>query len=126
MVSTMSEYRKRRASMLAYLGGRCVVCGSTTDLQFDHKDARTKTFSISSGWSKPWAVLVIELDKCQLLCKPHHGEKTSAAKEYGGGQNKWSEIQHGKVWAYTRYRCRCTACRSAKAATKARERRNGM
>lgn len=115
MVSTMSEYAKRKEEIYKYLGGACVICGTTENLDIDHKIAEDKKFDISSNWSRSWDFLVVELDKCQLLCRPHHREKTAAEGDNtGGGRNKWSEIQHGKVWAYAKYGCRCNLCKEAK------------
>lgn len=114
MTSTMSEYQIRKAKMLAYLGGKCVNCSSTEALQFDHIDPKTKSFGIMQNWAISWNRLVVELDKCQLLCKLHHIEKTKINKEYGGGHNKWEEIQHGTPWGYSKYGCRCDSCKKAK------------
>ena len=79
MRTYMAKRRARiRAEMAARLGGKCSWdwCESTEDLQFDHKDPRTKLFDIASGLDQPRAALIIEVDKCQLLCGPHHREKT--------------------------------------------------
>ena len=115
MVSTMSEYMQRKEKMHKYLGGCCVVCGATDNLQIDHTNAEDKEFNISSNWSRSWDFLVVELDKCQLLCEPHHLEKTAREEDNtGGGHNKWEDIQHGKVWAYAKYACRCDLCKEAK------------
>lgn len=88
---------------LAYLGGRCVVCGSDTDLQFDHIDRATKCFEIAKHSACRWETLVVELDKCQLLCKKHHAMKTSVdlGVDHGGGVS-------GKK------NCPCDACRDRK------------
>lgn len=70
--------QKRRLLAKTYLGGVCVVCGTEKDLEFDHVDPQSKEYSISEGIAKhfAWNKLVLELDKCQLLCKVHHWEKT--------------------------------------------------
>lgn len=65
-----------RAEMQARLGGKCAWCGSAEDLHFDHKDPKTKLFDIASGLDRPRAQLLAEVAKCQLLCGPHHREKT--------------------------------------------------
>lgn len=100
--------------MIEYLGGKCARCGTTEALQIDHIDPKTKSFDISKNWARAWNLLVLELDKCQALCPEHHLEKSRLNKELRGGQNKWTEIQHGTVWAYSKYRCRCEECRAAK------------
>ena len=124
MVSTVSSYHKRRAQMIDYLGGACVVCGATQNLHFDHVDPRQKTFSVSSNWSIAWVRLSVELDKCQLLCPPHHDEKSKSGGDYQGGQNRWPEIKHGTVWAYSKYKCRCDECRKAYSKYRSEYRRN--
>src|SRR5215510_9473665 len=65
-----------RAELVARLGGRCAWCTATDGLQFDHKDRATKLFDIASGLDRPREMLLAEVDKCQLLCPPHHIEKT--------------------------------------------------
>ena len=69
---------KVRAELVMLLGGCCAWCGSVDDLDFDHKDPATKKFPIASGLDKPKAILLAEVAKCQLLCRPHHLEKTLA------------------------------------------------
>lgn len=78
------RYEERMDEMKAYLGGRCVRCGTTDELQFDHVDPTTKCFSIARYWNRPWKIMVVELDKCQLLCKPHHRDKTIANGDLRG------------------------------------------
>ncbi len=77
----MNEYMKarwgeRRAKAIAYLGGKCVRCGTADLLEFDHIDPETKEASIAkaSSWSE--YRFYLELDKCQLLCKDCHKKKT--------------------------------------------------
>lgn len=50
--SQMNEYmkkrwRRRRKEAIKKLGGRCIQCGSTRLLEFDHTDQKTKAFTIS-------------------------------------------------------------------------------
>lgn len=110
MASTIAEYRRRRERMTEYLGGKCAVCGSISNLQIDHVDRASKSFDVSQNWSSSWEMLVTELDKCQLLCRAHHIEKTRVSGDHAGGHNKWTEVQHGRVWAYAKYGCRCAIC----------------
>lgn len=65
-----------REILLEKLGGKCVECGSTKALEFDHIDPKTKSFNISAGYNKPKEVLEKELSKCQLLCNKCHIEKS--------------------------------------------------
>jgi len=57
---------------------KCAICGETNVniLQIDHKDPNTKKFEVKSRLTSSWIKLSEEVDKCQLLCKPCHDEKT--------------------------------------------------
>ena len=65
-----------REILLEKLGGKCVKCGCTETLEFDHIDPSTKSFNIAAGYTKPKEVLLEELAKCQLLCNKCHIEKS--------------------------------------------------
>lgn len=102
--------KKRLAKSLAYLGNKCAECGSVDDLEFDHVNPKNKVIEVSSAihrdyWS--WTRLTVELDKCQLLCKKHHKEKSKAA--YGAQPC-------GTYWKYRKYKCRCQPCVEANSA----------
>tara|TARA_Y100001963_G_C6623812_1_gene373024 strand:- start:64 stop:756 length:693 start_codon:yes stop_codon:yes gene_type:complete len=58
------------------LGNKCARCGCTVNLQIDHIDPRTKKFEVKSRLSYKRINLIEEVDKCQLLCKPCHKDKT--------------------------------------------------
>ena len=77
---TNKQYKERREQLIEQLGGKCVgykkVCGVTENLQFDHKDPRTKSFTIAPKLTSSIEVLYEEVDKCQLLCPDCHLEKT--------------------------------------------------
>lgn len=92
-------YRKRRQAIFDYLGGKCVVCGTTDELEVDHIEREDKSFNISSKLSVKNNKA--ELDKCQLLCKTHHKEKT--AQENTG-------FEHGTMYAWMKKKCRCEIC----------------
>jgi 5-methylcytosine-specific restriction endonuclease McrA len=67
----------RRRVAITYLGGCCAACGSTEGLEFDHIDPATKKFDIGDGiWQKAEITFWLEVEKCQLLCRPHHVDKT--------------------------------------------------
>ena len=59
------------------LGGKCVRCGATEDLEFDHIDPVTKVFAVCAGLSKAWDVLVDEASKTQLVCKAANARKSA-------------------------------------------------
>jgi hypothetical protein len=114
MVSKISDYKKRREKMINYLGGTCCNCGINENLQFDHVDHNSKSFDISSRWSTHWQILKIELDKCQLLCKSCHKEKTMKEGSFAKNWTNLPRQVHGTVWSYSKYKCRCNLCKKAK------------
>ena len=59
------------------LGGKCVKCGTTEGLQFDHIHPKNKSFEITRKLlMADKEKFQEELDKCQLLCYDCHLEKT--------------------------------------------------
>lgn len=106
-----ARYEQRRASAVAALGGHCARCPETDDLQFDHIDPSTKTMTIAKMWSASETRFQAELRKCQLLCVPHHLEKTLAER---GLNDVKAQGAHGTESA-ARY-CgppRCEDCKRA-------------
>ena len=106
----MREYvkrrtRERRAEAFNMLGGECVECGSTEDLQFDHRNRRRKEFSLATAmWHVSRERFIAEVKKCRLLCTPCH-KKHSADQlsvPHGGGVS-------GKK------NCSCAPCKARKA-----------
>lgn len=98
-------YRRRRNKAIEYLGGNCVRCGATEDLQFDHIDPSTKSFAVGERMTYAWERIQAELDKCQLLCRDCHVAKTSVEVM----------ADHGSKARYEHHRCRCSECRAWKA-----------
>jgi 5-methylcytosine-specific restriction endonuclease McrA len=70
------HYLKRRGKVLEYLGGQCTACQSTDNLEIDHVDPATKSFSIGEVITHSWAKIEPELKKCQLLCTSCHSKKS--------------------------------------------------
>lgn len=107
---------KIRQELILYLGGSCVVCQATDQLEFDHKDPKTKSFTIASGLDKPKDVLLAEIDKCQLLCKECHLKKTSKEPSKNTGNIPWNkgkyiqQVRHGNSSGYNTDGCRCNIC----------------
>lgn len=88
MRAYMAErYAARRQMALDFLGGACAVCGSSNDLELDHKDRSTKTIDIAKLILAKDEKLFAELVKCQVLCASHHDTKTSLERSvpHGGG-----------------------------------------
>ena len=70
---------ERRKILIERLGGKCVKCGTTENLQFDHIDPNTKkdrTYCVSTMLGCSMERVTAEADKCQLLCSKCHLEKT--------------------------------------------------
>ena len=63
--------------MVEYKGGKCCICGYNKNLaalDFHHKNPLTKDFELSYYSRKNWESIVLELDKCLLLCSNCHKE----------------------------------------------------
>lgn len=100
----LDRYHNRRQDAIAFLGYVCAVCGDSTDLEFDHIDPASKSFTIGSNTSINEEDFWLEIAKCQLLCKDCHKEKTRRQRgvKHGGGKS-------GKR------NCPCNLCRARKA-----------
>jgi len=77
-VAVTKRRRKLKELAVAYLGGACAVCGynkCVAALEFHHRDPVAKDFSISStGTTRSFDKIKVELDKCLLLCANCHRE----------------------------------------------------
>ena len=77
--SVTRKRQKLKLQALEYKGGKCVKCGydnSVNALQFHHLDPKQKDFGIaSSGHTRSWDKIKIELDKCILICANCHAEE---------------------------------------------------
>lgn len=101
----LARYHKRRAEAIAMLGGACVKCGSIENLEFDHIDRGSKLDELGILFTRSKAATLEELEKCQLLCKPCHIEKTRSELTVG----------HGGGLSGMR-NCKCEPCRAKKRA----------
>lgn len=75
--------QRRRLQAITMLENRCVVCESKDKLEFDHKDPTTKTFNISANLNCSNDRFWKEVEKCQLLCRKHHLDKTANERKAG-------------------------------------------
>lgn len=98
---TNTHRAKRRQDAKDYLGNVCALCKSDKDLEFDHIVPALKEFNISEAIAnnKAWAKLVVELDKCQLLCSDCHEDKTT----------KEQSVDHGEGITGKK-NCHCSLC----------------
>ena len=72
----LQYYKNRRKNLIELLGGKCAMCGSTENLEFDHIDSSTKTLKMAQQLTVNKETIVNELSKCQILCKKCHIKKT--------------------------------------------------
>lgn len=97
---------KRRAMAIRLLGGKCVNCGSIENLEFDHinNDRDGLRGLVSQLFTCKLERLIAELEKCQLLCKSCHVQKSII-------DNCKKFAEHGSISMCTNQRCRCDECR---------------
>jgi len=73
--------RNRKRELVATYGGKCIECGYSAcleALQFHHRDAATKRFSLAN-FSGAYEQMRAEAEKCDLLCANcHRGRHTPA------------------------------------------------
>src|SRR6266849_731257 len=72
--SQKKRRREKKAELVHASGGGCAVCGyagAAAALDFHHRDASTKEFSISA-FGGSWELVVAESKKCDLLCANCH------------------------------------------------------
>lgn len=70
----MQKRRWERREKLLDLSERiCKNCGSIENLEFDHRDRTTKKFTLSGcALDKSWDEILLEHEKCDLLCNECH------------------------------------------------------
>lgn len=76
---------ERKKTLVALGGGACRLCGYSRCLRamsFHHRVREEKSFALDAAGirSRPWAVLVAEQQKCDLLCVRCHAE---VEEDYG-------------------------------------------
>ena len=98
---------KRRSLFLELLGGECVNCGTSDNLEFDHVIREDMSFRIGTAILMRLDKVLVELQKCQLLCHDCHVEKTNT--EY----IRTTGLSHGTASGYVNHKCRCDICTKA-------------
>lgn len=95
----------RRIYAFNYLGNKCNKCGiKNVKLEFDHINKNNCNFRIAVGLEFGLDKLNEELDKCQLLCRNCHMDKTLSESDR-------HRTTHGELGMYTNYGCRCVECK---------------
>lgn len=120
----MAEYManrrdKRRDKLVALAGGKCEQCGSLDRLEFNHRNRKDKLFGLSgAGLDKSWPTILVELDKCDLLCYTCH--KRYTVGQWSSGEIRpWNDktdlpYEHGTARMYQETKCKCGLCVTAK------------
>jgi 5-methylcytosine-specific restriction endonuclease McrA len=74
------NYDENRQYLIDKMGGQCVSCGTTDNLEFDHINPLDKSLNITHKLTLKNAYqleeVLEELNKCQLLCEQCHKKKT--------------------------------------------------
>jgi len=117
MISQVSERTIIRAEAKAkavdLLGGECVNCGVDGSsgkfrdrLEFDHIEGGRKDnyHCISAFIDAKWERVLVELEKCQLLCRSCHAKKSMLDRGFKSG------AEHGRS-LYVTAQCRCDICK---------------
>ncbi|WPH68534.1 HNH endonuclease [Stenotrophomonas phage BUCTxx99] len=104
----LRRYHERMTLARNHLGGKCANCGALDDLELDHIDPTTKSFTIGNMWSVNKESFWAEVAKCQLLCVKCHSEKTLVDLK-----RKSAKLEHGTLSSF-KY-CKCPDCKKAKA-----------
>lgn len=82
----------------------CQDCGSYANLCLFYRDHSQKVYQ--SPWGLSAHRLQAELEKCDVVCADCSHKRALA---------RIKPTDHGKLWMYQRYGCRCDECRVAKA-----------
>lgn len=96
---------QRKELLKELLGGQCVGCGTESNLEFDHVMSEDKSFEIAGNRIELGLErMLVELQKCQLLCSDCHKAKTATDVAVN---------EHGVPSMYSNKGCRCERCRLA-------------
>jgi 5-methylcytosine-specific restriction endonuclease McrA len=104
-----TRHKERKAAAIAKLGGKCARCPATNDLELDHIDPSTKSFTIGKSWIRAIDDFWAEVAKCQLLCDKCHNLKTTTENGLVPARGT-----HGTLSALRYCKPPCDVCKAAK------------
>jgi len=91
IIAVRKRRKKIRQQALEYKGNKCEICGydkCDDALEFHHIRANGKDFSISDrGYTRSWAKVKEELDKCILVCANCHRELHAQSAASAGNRS---------------------------------------
>lgn len=99
------RYHRLRAEYIKSMGGECVDCGETSNLEFDHLDSSQKSFDVGRILTHAKVKREQELAKCVLRCHDCHVIKSR--------REDWSTVDHGEGLTGKR-NCYCDLCKPLK------------
>ena len=74
----MQRWIDRKIKAVEYKGGKCIECNYNKNyaaLEFHHRNPLEKDYVWNDLKLRKWASILLELDKCDLLCSNCHAEK---------------------------------------------------
>lgn len=94
LIKAVTLRRKRlKEKAVMYKGGKCEICGYSRDIsamEFHHIDPSTKSFGLSMrGITRSWEKVLIELDKCIMICANCHREVHSGLTQLPSENLGW-------------------------------------
>jgi 5-methylcytosine-specific restriction endonuclease McrA len=89
LIKAVAKRRKKvKAMAIEYKGGKCIGCGYNRyqgALELHHVNPSEKGFGIGDkGYTRSWAKVKAELDKCVLLCANCHREVAAGIMQLSG------------------------------------------
>lgn len=97
---SLAAYHRRRAELIARLGGVCSLCAQTEGLLFVRAESAPKTLRVNQLTTMAAKKLARALKHVRLVCPEH-------AYEHKYSDDK---IKHGAYYAAYRRNCRCDEC----------------
>jgi hypothetical protein len=104
--------RQLKAQLVALRGSQCAVCkysGPAAAFDFHHRDPTFKRFAISTFYG-PWNALLVEAEKCDMLCANCHRLRHAAEDVASKGGAVVDYRRRAKVRAVEHMGSRCFGC----------------